>query len=247
MTDTPSIQFLCPPELEGRIPAPERAGKSMPDWFRALPREMGMADEHGLPGLTVRACLPVADAMSLGWTLPLPVDVTAATDPATGALRFHWAADAPWAPLGTHHPGQIGADAPPGAGNPFSGFSPMKFMNPWRVVLPAGWSAMFLHPLNHFELPFRTFGGAVDCDALDVAVNMPFLWTAGEAHLPAGTPIAQVVPYDRAAMRLPATARAETGDEAKRREAIYTRKHSEVSVYAREWRRRHERRHDLPD
>jgi len=64
MTD---IKFLCPPEFDGKIPKPARASKFLPDWFRDLPREMDMTDEHGLPGLTVKACLPVTDIMSLGW------------------------------------------------------------------------------------------------------------------------------------------------------------------------------------
>ena len=51
---------------------------------------MGMTDEHGLPGLTVRACLPVADIMSLGWIIPLPVDISTTTNPQTGQLQFHW-------------------------------------------------------------------------------------------------------------------------------------------------------------
>ena len=231
------ITFLCPPELHGSIPEPTRAGKALPDWFRDLPREMGIPFDDGLPGLTVRACLPVADAMALGWVIPLPVDVTAGTDPATGYLQFRWPEDAALPPLGQHHPGQIGADGP----GPFAGQSVLKWMNPWRGVLPAGWSALFVHPLGHYQLPFRAFAGAVDCDALDVPVNVPFLWMGGEAHLPAGTPMIQVIPFRRDLTRLDATVRAESEEEAKSRADTLARKHSEESVYAREWRRRHER------
>lgn len=46
--------------------------------------------------------------------------------------------------------------------------------------------------MNQPQLPFITFVGAVDCDALDVPVNIPFMWTAGDAEIiiPAGTQIA---------------------------------------------------------
>lgn len=232
-----SVEFLCPPELAGRIPEPVRAGRAIPAWFRALPREMGIPFDDGLPGLTVRACLPVTDAMSLGWIIPTPVDMEVAADPQTGRLQFHWPSDAALDPLGQHHPGQIGADGP----GPFAGQAVLKFYNPWRVVLPAGWSALFVHPLNHLDLPFRAFGGSVDCDALDVPVNVPFLWRGGPAQIPAGTPMVQVIPYPRAALRAKATVRAETPAEAATRHAALTRKHSEESVYAREWRRRSER------
>lgn len=231
------IQFLCPPELYGRIPEPQPAAKFLPDWYRALPREMGIPDAHGLPGLTVRACLPVADVMALGWIIPLPFDLSTGIDPATGQLQFHWAESLPFQLIEPHHPGQIGAGLPP-----FEGKMPLKFINPWRVVLPAGWSASFLHPVNHFELPFSAFAGSVDCDALDVPVNVPFLWTArqAEVHLPAGSPMVQVIPYQRGASP-GAEIRAETDDEVVMRERASVRKYKEESVYAREWRRRHER------
>ncbi len=233
-----SVEFLCPPDLADRIPQPAPAGRFLPDWFRHMPREMGIPDAHGLPGLTVRACLPVTDAMSLGWIVPLPFDIRTEIDPATGQLNFRWDPACPFNPIEPHHPGQIAADRPP-----FQGAQPLKFINPWRVVLPAGWSAAFLHPLNQFQLPFVAFCGAVDCDALEVPVNVPFLWTGGaaELRLPAGTPMVQVVPYRRADLVRHGTARAETGAEAAARLAAHSRKHTEESVYSREWRRRHER------
>ncbi|MDQ2092110.1 hypothetical protein [Marimonas arenosa] len=233
------IEFLCPPELHGHIPEPQPAARFLPEWYRDLPREMGMPDAHGLPGLTVRACLPVADVMALGWIIPLPFDVWTVFDPAARQMDFRWDPSCPFNPIEPHHPGQIGADQP----GPFEGAQPLKFLNPWRVKSPPGWSASFLHPVNHFELPFHAFAGSVDCDALDVPVNVPFLWTAPPRalRLPAGTPMVQVIPYERAAQIREAMARPETPDEVAARAAASSRKHAEESVYAREWRRRHER------
>lgn len=235
MTD---ITFLCPPELAGQIPEPAPAARFLPDWFRTLDREMGMQDAHGLPALTVRACLPVADAMAQGWIIPTPFDVKTRIDPVTGLLGFEWADDTPFRPIEAHHPAQIGAPHPP-----FQMAMPYKFMNPWRVVLPKGWSATFVHPINHFELPFTTFAGTVDCDALDVPVNVPFFWNAPmpDIVLPAGTPMVQVIPFERRAQIRQADIRAETEDEAATRTKTHTRKHTEESVYAREWRRRHDK------
>ncbi|WGW03905.1 hypothetical protein [Tropicibacter oceani] len=183
------ISFLCPPDLLGKIPEPIPASKALPDWFRALPREMGMAD-------------------------------------------------APFTPIAPHHPGQIGADKPP-----FQGKQPLKFINPWRVLLPPGWSAAFVHPINHFELPFRAFNGAVDCDALDVPVNIPFLWvgTSPDIDLPAGHPHGAGHPLS--ARRHVPDRRSSRRNQGRGRPARHRldRKHTEESVYAREWRRRHER------
>ena len=70
----PMIEFLCDPALVGKIPAPERAIRFAPDWFKRLNREMGMAYENGLPAMTAKACLPMTDAFSLGFVIPLPFD-----------------------------------------------------------------------------------------------------------------------------------------------------------------------------
>jgi hypothetical protein len=179
------IEFLFPPDLLGRIPAPQPAAKFLPEWFRDLDREMEMKDAHGLPGLTVRACLPVADVMAQGWIIPTPFDIWTVVEPQTRAMEFRWASD----------------------------------------------------------LPFAAFNGTVDCDALDVPVNVPFLWTStrGALRMPAGTPMVQVIPFERAAQMRQAEVRAETAGEQARRQAANSRKHSEESVYAREWRRRHEK------
>lgn len=232
------VSFLCPPELDGKIPAPAPASKFLPEWFRGLPREMGIPDAHGLPGLTVRACLPVADAMAQGWIIPTPVDIWTSRDPVFGTVKFHWDEAVGFAPVAAHHPGQIGGHQPP-----FLGAQPYKLINPWRVVLPAGWSALFVHPLNHFELPFQAFSGTVDCDALDVPVNVPMFWTSPEPELrlPAGSPMVQVIPFERAAQMRASEARAETPEEAATRAETMTRKHTEESLYAREWRHRHEK------
>jgi len=38
--EPPAIEFLCAPELWGRIPVPERAVRFVPEWFKRLEREM---------------------------------------------------------------------------------------------------------------------------------------------------------------------------------------------------------------
>tara|TARA_R110002074_G_scaffold97574_5_gene211833 strand:+ start:1468 stop:1620 length:153 start_codon:yes stop_codon:yes gene_type:complete len=48
-----AVEFLCPPEMIGKIPEPAPAAKILPEWFRDLDREVGMKDAGGLPGLKV--------------------------------------------------------------------------------------------------------------------------------------------------------------------------------------------------
>ena len=227
------IEFLCDPALEGRIPVPERAIRFAPEWFKRLDREMGMPDAQGMPGMTVKACLPVTDALSLGFIIPLPFDIMLRVPEDRVSIQFGWAPDVPFQPVEQHHPGQIGAPEPP-----FERAMPLKFINPWRVRVPAGYSVLFAPPFSRPDLPFTCFGGLVDCDRFDTTINFPFLWTGdpGEHFLPAGTPMVQAVPIQRSAMLRQSQARGSTPAELEEQAAAASRKYGEESVYAKDWR-----------
>lgn len=228
------LTFLCPPELAGHIPHPVPAADKMPDWFTALSEDMGGTDAQGRPGRTARACLPMTDACALGWIIPLPFDIAMSRDP-QGQLMFHWADGVPFPPVQLLHPRQIGSGGPP-----FHDTLPLKFINPWRVILPEGWSAAFVQPLNHFDLPFQVFSGVVDCDVLEEPAKIPFLWTAQAETLvmPAGTPMVQVVPFKRDLAPAEADIRAETPAETAARTAAQDRSPKAMSPYALAWHAR---------
>lgn len=228
-----SIEFICDPSLLGKIAEPVPAGRMIPDWFRNLDRELPTVDAHGLQGLTAKACLPFVDAMSLGFILPLPVDLTVFADVENKAYRFVGDRNVPFEPIGDHAPDQLGApNAPHKAAMPF------KFINPWQIIVPEGYSVLFTQPFNHAELPFMAFTGLVDCDAYSTTVNIPFLWTGGSGKfsLKAGTPIAQIVPIARADMRPEITVRSATTTELSERVLTNEKKYKATSTYAREWR-----------
>jgi hypothetical protein len=68
----------------------------------------------------------------------------------------------------------------------------------WAVELPDGYSALYTHPLNRFELPFITTSGIVDNDKDHLPGTMPFFFLKGiSGVVPAGTPYAQIIPFKR--------------------------------------------------
>lgn len=229
----PVIEFLCDPELAGKIPPPERAIRFAPDWFKRLNREMGMSYENGLPAMTAKACLPMTDAFSLGFVIPLPFDVLIVVPEDRVSIQMGWAEGLPFQPLEQHHPGQIGAPEPP-----FQSVMPLKFINPWRIKVPGGYSVLFVQPLSRPDLPFTCFSGFVDCDRFDTTVNLPFAWTGpvGEHVLPAGTPIAQLIPIRRDTLIKQDIARASTAEELAEQAVARGKKYGEQSTYMREWR-----------
>lgn len=147
---------------------------------------------------TVKHCPPFLDAMGGGWLMPLLCEVTVSDGP-----DFSWSWDLPTADLDrlTRSPVSLHVSAQL-EGAPFAekGRAAIKFNSAWTVQVPAGWSVLFTHPVNRFDLPFRTLTGLVDCDTFSHGfVHFPALWTNPNwtGTLPAGTPVAQLWPVLR--------------------------------------------------
>lgn len=187
------------PAFHGRVPEPVLARTALPDWLRRMPPEAESA-VAGASVRTVKQCPPFLDAMQAGILFPLTADLTVRDG------VFAWASGLPADPLVRVSRAPIGVHVPEqAAGAPF--FDPscfiVKFVNPWTVVLPDGWSLLVGHPANREELPFRTLCGLVD-DFPGGLVHFPALWTAPafEGVLPRGTPVAQALPVRREALDL---------------------------------------------
>lgn len=192
------IVFRCPPDLEDILPQPIPARRGAPDWLKNMPMS-AYSDDLGKDVDTFKHCAPFIDAMSHGFLIPLPTDIT--VDRMT--FSWDWPVDAAGpdglaynvSPIGYHAPAQA-ADSPlfdkDAAFIKFSGF--------WTVELEPGWSLYVIHPANRVDLPFRTVSGMVDADLYsDNFINFPAIWTdrAFSGVLKKGTPIAQCIPVLR--------------------------------------------------
>ena len=195
------IVFRCDPAIEGELMRPVAARAALPDWLRAMPRT-AFSDLHGQEVRTVKQCPPFVDAMSHGFIIPLPCDVTVRD----GVLSWDWDHPAltveahPRSPVSFHVPAQV-------AGTPF--YDPhvaiVKFNSFWTIELEPGHSLFATHPVNRGDLPFRLLTGVVDCDRFtDVGILFPAVWTDAnfEGVLPRGTPIAQCFPIVRESLEL---------------------------------------------
>jgi hypothetical protein len=68
----------------------------------------------------------------------------------------------------------------------------------WALELPKGYSALFMTPMNRFDLPFLNTTGVVDCDKVHLLGTFPFFLPEGwEGTIPAGTPYMQILPFKR--------------------------------------------------
>ena len=75
----------------------------------------------------------------------------------------------------------------------------MKFHNPWAIRTPPGWSCLVTAPLNRTNDVVQILAGVVDTDRYQAPVNFPFVTIAGDGvhTLEKGTPLVQVIPFQR--------------------------------------------------
>ena len=191
------IEFYCHPNYEGIIPEPRAAVKNLPQWFKDLKPtcegEDDRRDAFGDKTMSAKKCLPMLDAMSLGYTIPL-----------VGDLHIR----------SNHNNSQIEVTNPPGiklcefhdsaqlGGNDKLGIkhgNALKFINQWVIKTAPGWSTLFVPPLNHFDQPFTCLSGFVDTDAYPKHVNFPAVLTIYDAdiRIPSGTPLITAIPIKR--------------------------------------------------
>jgi hypothetical protein len=228
-----TLLFRCPAELAGLLPPPVPAVEGLPDWFKAMPQKAFNAVTQD-ESQTVKRCPPFIDAMTYGFLIPLPCDVTVKDG------EFSWALDLPVnsvnnfvrSPIAFHDASQV-------AGTPYHADDRLliKFNNFWTIEAPAGYSLLFTHPVNRPELPFTTITGLVDSDLYtDNIVHFPAHWHDLDFNgvLPKGTPVAQCIPVKRASWTLQAGTLSD--DEAARIRNLSRAIGEESGIYRRQFR-----------
>jgi hypothetical protein len=191
------IEFYCHPHYSGIIPEPRSAVKNLPEWFKNLaPTCEGPDDQRDSFGnkiMSAKKCLPMLDAMSLGYTIPLAGDLHIRSNHDNTQIEVK---SAPGLTLCEFHSAeQLGGNNKLGVkhGNA------LKFINQWVIKTAPGWSTLFVPPLNHFDQPFTCLSGFVDTDVYPKHVNFPAVLRVYDAdlHLPAGTPLVTAIPIKR--------------------------------------------------
>lgn len=227
----PKIRFLCAAEDDGVIARPLLARDYLPDWFRRLPAVDGDAASRSDTGLTIKRCMPFLDAMASGWILPLAASVRLEIRDNGREVEGGWDFDRPM--VSHHAPHQV-------AGSPWGDRPPRKFHNYWTIVTEPGWSCLFVDPLNRPNGVFEVLSGVVDTDSYRSLIHFPFFATGADGvhFIEKGSPLVQVIPFERSAAGASADIRAETAAEAAERERIRRNTRSVSGWYRTEARSR---------
>lgn len=154
-----------------------------------FPKE-GTTDDYGkIP--TWKACPAIMDAFMTGYVFKTPCDLTFFKNSrGTIDVKIN---DAKFKDFCSARPPMPQFEHP-------KGFYKDHFawMPDWGLELPEGYSALFMTPMNRFDLPFMNTTGIVDSDKVHLLGSFPFFIAEGwEGTLPSGTPYLQVLPFKR--------------------------------------------------
>jgi len=174
---------------------PLPAHKFWPEWFKRQPPVLSDADDDSPTSSTIRKCPAALDILSMGYIIPLWCDFK--------LLRNEDQLGWMFPPRAAQHFGgiQLHADAQmseyPFDKDSFKGS--VKFINPWSIVTPKGYSCMLVNPYFHTHPNLRTMNGIVETDGYHEAhVNTFFTAPVNtEITLPKGMPLVQVIPFKR--------------------------------------------------
>jgi hypothetical protein len=201
--ESDDIEFVLPEDQIGKYEMPEPAHKYLPDWYKSTQKFM----EKSKLSKTVRACMPFMESLTFGWIIPVPTDIE--FQQKTDGTKIKWV-DENFNAMGKHELEQLGGDM-----FPHQDISVIKFNLPYVIRTPRGVSTLYMPPLNRFESRFRPFSGVVDTDTYVNEINIPaVLWdTEYEGVIKAGTPIAQIIPFDRDSLVNTSVKRTMTDEE----------------------------------
>lgn len=188
MADAVRIEFLAHESVCSGLPHPVPASRAVPEWFKHMPMNRTPEPATGFDGRTAKMCMPFLEAMTAGYVILLPCDVHLEML-APGKLRYQ----SEFGIAGAHAPGQS-------EGTPFMNMPVLKFINPWVIRTPPGYSTLFTAPLNRHDTPVTPLSGLVETDTYYREVHIPSV-----VHMPpgssftmkAGTPLVQVIPVRR--------------------------------------------------
>jgi hypothetical protein len=183
-----SLEIVVPDRAKGMYELPKPASKYMPTWYE----ETNLRFDESRPlKKSVRACMPFMEALTFGWVIPVPTDISLTYT--SDGLEVAWDDTSGFKPMGNHAKEQVGGDSFPHDGEI------LKFNLPYALRTPEGVSTLYMPPLNRIETRFRPFSGVVDTDRYVNETNIPALLLDDEFEgiIEAGTPLVQVIPFER--------------------------------------------------
>jgi len=183
---------------EDHYPDIELSKKFIPDWYKKTKRFLNTnLDPISLPApMSFKMCSPFSDSFTTGYIIPLAVDIAVSQSDDQAIIT--------WNDYSQTYVEKRAIDTNKELPIPI-GCRPDHYT--WKtkhyIKVPKGYSFLVTHPLNRFDLPFFTMSGIVDEDFILYPGSIPFFISKDfTGIIPAGTPIAQIIPFKNNSWKL---------------------------------------------
>lgn len=190
------IEFI-PKTLEAEIlvEKPVPASKCIPNWYKDAEKYIGgpkifNKNDGKILNLGMKSCIPFLDTFLTGYIQKTWCDINIEEE--NGEIRIYQSS-IPKVIGHRESASQLPKDV---------SYYPVEFTwkMQWIPKLPKGYSILYTHPINRFDLPFYSLTGIVDSDKFfyEDEANHPFLLKKGfNGLIPAGTPMVSIIPFKR--------------------------------------------------
>ena len=132
------------------------------------------------------------DYMTSGYLLRFNTEILIDPLEENGLASFAWRHPGEKSPIGVHSHAQCPVQIN-GQRHQY-----IKFISPWVIKTPPGYSCLFMQPLAIDGEFFTLFPGIVDTDTYDDAINFPgYLTTTHNFKIEIGEPLMMVFPFKR--------------------------------------------------
>lgn len=167
---------------------PKSAVHFIPSWYKEMESySPAKRTPESLP--SIKKCIPVLDAMTAGYIIVSFCDIYISIK--DGEIIYQGSG---YEKIIDFHPRKQAYKHPK-----VNDFKFPKFLSPWGIQTPKGYSCLFVSPLHQDNAEIDILEGIVDTDTYHAPVNFPFVLKnpLKEMLIPAGTPIVQVIPFKR--------------------------------------------------
>jgi len=183
------------------------ASNALPEWYKNMSYTTKDSEPWDVIG-KVKACMPFFDAMTQGYIIPLWADIYVWPPIKSGEEQpvFGWGkvkssgqSSGQSSPLiQSHLPEQT--EGMPAVDKALGTKMTFKFLSPWVIETPKGYSTLLVSPLNNPNPKLDMISAIVATDVYPTRINLPFVWTGPpdwEGVISQGTPLIQLIPFKR--------------------------------------------------
>jgi hypothetical protein len=178
---------------------PKPAKEFLPEWFKSMPPYEKTLDnpdgsklilsEDGYSNASGKKCIPMFDAMTSGYIVPLWADVQVSQE--NNFPKIKWRVKENVFEL--HGPSS--RNIPPPFGYDSVVF---KYLSQFKIKTPPGYSVLVIPVSGHYRLPFTAIPAIIDTEKSSGDAAFPLWIQSGfNGIIKKGTPLVQIIPFKK--------------------------------------------------